>query len=180
MTAAGFAQRHSHRMAGQCGIPVAGIALCLSRFPDPGDATLELRNTGPKDTVLNLGIMLANGARQYPTAITLVLTDAEGRQHHAELAGPAILNGRIDPFIVPFPSGASLRLPLHISEWVLYASGHMEEISSLDPKKHYTVQAQFTGKSVGQAEANADVKGLVLIPYWTGVVVSNIVAIGPK
>jgi hypothetical protein len=124
---------------------------------------LEVRNAGPKDAVLNLGIMLANGARQYSTAITLVLTDAEGKGHHAELAEPAgVTSGRLDPFIVPLPSGASLKLPVHISKCLWYASGHIEDFEP-DPKKHYTVQAQFTGKGVSQAEANLDVKGIALL-----------------
>jgi hypothetical protein len=179
LTATAFGQRPSRETAGTCGAPVAGIELCLSRSPQPDGATLEVKNTGPKDAVLNLGIMLANGARQYPTAITLVLTDAEGRQHHAELAEPAMVGGRLDPFIVPLPSGASLKLPLHISKYALYASGHMEDFRP-DPNKRYTVQAQFTGKGVSQAEANLDVKGIALMPYWTGAAVSNSAAIGPK
>jgi hypothetical protein len=141
---------------------------------------LEVRNTGPKDAVLNLGIMLANGARQYPTAITLVLTDAEGKEHHAELAEPlGLISGRLDAFVVPLPSGASLKLPLQISKCIWYASGQLEDFE-LDPKKHYTLQAQFTGKGVSQTEAGLDVKGIALMPYWTGTVVSNTVAIGPS
>ncbi|MGD1082855.1 MAG: hypothetical protein ABR881_31455 [Candidatus Sulfotelmatobacter sp.] len=141
---------------------------------------LEVRNTGPNDTVLNLGIMLANGSRQYPAAITLVLTDAEGKGHRAELAEPpGVIGGRLDPFIVPLPSGASLKLPLHISKCFWYASGQLEDFEP-DPKKHYTLQAQFTGKGVSQAEAGPDVAGIALMPYWTGEVVSNTVAIGPK
>lgn len=68
LTATAFDQGHSFRTAGKCGKPVTGIALCLSRSAEP-DAMLEVRNTSPKDAVLNLGIMLANGARQYPTAL---------------------------------------------------------------------------------------------------------------
>jgi hypothetical protein len=179
LTATVFGQGHSSRIAGKCGRPVAGIALCLSRSSEPG-AMLEVRNTGPQDAVLNLGIMLANGARQYPTATTLVLTDAEGKEHHAELAEPAgVISGRLDPFIVPLPGGASLKLPLHISKCLWDASGQLEDFEP-DPNKHYTVQAQFTGKGVSQAEAGLDVKGIALMPYWTGAVVSNTVAIGPK
>jgi hypothetical protein len=179
LTVTVFGQGHGSHIAGPCGRPVAGIALCLSWSAEPG-AMLEVRNAGPKDAVLNLGIMLANGARQYSTAITLVLTDAEGKGHHAELAEPAgVTSGRLDPFIVPLPSGASLKLPVHISKCLWYASGHIEDFEP-DPKKHYTVQAQFTGKGVSQAEANLDVKGIALMPYWTGAVVSNTVAIGPK
>jgi hypothetical protein len=179
LTATVFGQGHSFRIAEKCGKPVAGIALCLLRSAEPG-AMIEVRNTAPKDAVLNLGIMLANGARQYPTAITLVLTDAEGKEHHAELAEPpGVIGGRLDPFIVPLPSGASLKLPLHISKCFWYASGKLEDFEP-DPQKHYTLQAQFTGKGVSQAEANLDVKGIALMPYWTGTVVSNAVVIGPK
>jgi|SRR5208337_4194345 len=175
-----FGQGRSSLVAGKCGKPVGGIALCLSRSAEPGGATLEVRNTGPKDAVLNLGTMEANGARQHPTAITLVLTDAKGREHHAELAEPAgIASGWIGPFIVPLPSGASLKLPLHISKQIWYASGQLEDFEP-NPKKHYTLQAQFTGKGVSQAEAGHDFKGIALMPYWTGTVVSNAVAIGPK
>jgi len=62
--------------AGECGAPMTGIALCLS----PGRGTLEVRNIAVKDVVLNLGTMEANGMRQYPTAITLLLKDGTRRR----------------------------------------------------------------------------------------------------
>src|ERR1035437_379793 len=148
LTATVFGQGHSFRIAGKCGKPVAGIALCLSRSAAPDGATLEVRNTGPEDAVLNLGIM--EWTRQYATAL---------------------------PFVVPLPSGASLKLPLHISKCIWYASGQLEDFEP-DPKKRYTLQAQFMGKGVSQADP--DFKGLTLMPYWKGTVVSNAVAIGPK
>jgi hypothetical protein len=179
LTAPESGQQHSRDIAGKCGIPVAGIALCLSRSEEPGGGTLEVRNTGPKDAVLNLGIMRANGARQYPTAITLVLTDAEGRQHHVELTEPALVGGRVDPFIVPLPTGASFELPLRLSKYAFYPSGDLKDFRP-DPKQRYTVQAQLTGKGVSRAEANLDVKGIALMPYWAGAVASNAVVIGPE
>jgi hypothetical protein len=176
LTATVFGQGHSFRIAGKCGKPVAGIALCLSRSAAPDGATLEVRNTGPEDAVLNLGIM--EWTRQYATAINLALTDAKGKEHHAELAEPTgVIGGRILPFVVPLPSGASLKLPLHISKCIWYASGQLEDFEP-DPKKRYTLQAQFMGKGVSQADP--DFKGLTLMPYWKGTVVSNAVAIGPK
>jgi hypothetical protein len=160
---------------GKCGDPVAGIALCLS----PGRGMLEVRNTGAKDAILNLGTMVANGAQQYPTAISLVLKDANGKEHHAELAEPmGVIGGRLDPLIVPLPRSASLRLLLDISgtrPW--YTLGQIEDFKP-DLKKHYTLQAQFTGKGISEAEANLDLKGIALMPYWTGAVVSNVAAVG--
>lgn len=162
-----------------CGAVVEGIALCLSPSAQSGRVTLELRNTGPKDAILNLGIMLANGARQYPSAISLTLTDATGKVHQGVLAEPVIVAGRLDPFIVPLPNGASLILPLDLTKYALYTSGQIEELRP-DPTKPYTVRAQFTGKGISQAEANLDVKGLALMLYWTGIALSNTVATTKK
>lgn len=164
---------------GRCGTPVGGIALCLSRSAGLGGVTLELRNTGPKDAILDLGIMLANGARQYPTAITLTFRDEIGKEHHGVLTEPGLVAGRLDPFIVPLPNHASLKLALDISKYTLYASGQIED-SRPDPTKRYTLQAQLTGKGVNQTEANLDMKGIALMPYWTGTLVSNKVTTAPK
>jgi hypothetical protein len=162
----------------QCGASVDGIVLCLSRSNESGGFTLDLRNTGPRDALVNLGVMLANGARQYPTAITLTLSDEAGKQHHGVLAEPVGVAGRVDPLIVPLPNGASLRLALDISKYVYSASGHIEDFRP-DRTKRYTVEAQFTGHGVTPTEANLDVKGIALMPYWTGTLVSNTVATAP-
>jgi hypothetical protein len=177
VTASAFGQQPTG--TGQCGTPIEGVALCLSRSAEPGVVTLELRNTGPKDAILNLGVMLANGARQHPTAVTLTFRDATGKQQHGVLAEPGVVGGRLDPFIVPLPNRASLKLALDISKYALYASGHIEDLRP-DPTKRYTIQAQFTGRGVNQAEANLDMKGIALMPYWTGTLVSNTVATAPK
>jgi hypothetical protein len=164
----------------KCGSPSNGIALCLSPLAEHDGVILEIKNTGPEDAVLNLGIMLANGARQYPRAVTLLLIDSEGKQHHAELAEPTLIAGRVDPFIVPLPKGASLKLPLYFFKYFNFAANHVMEEFKLDPVKHYTVQAQFTGIAISQATANLDIKGIALMPFWTGTVSSNNIEIGAK
>jgi hypothetical protein len=172
-----FGQTHGSREA--CGDPVAGIALCLSRSVG-ADAVLEIRNTAPNDTVLNLGIMLANGGRQYPTSIALVLTDAEGKEHHGKLDEPAGVASRVDPLVVPLPSDASLKLPVELSRCLWYASGQLENFA-FDPKQPYTLRARLTGRRVSPAdEPNLDMKGIALMPYWTGAVVSNTIALNPR
>jgi hypothetical protein len=37
----------------------------------------------------------------------------------------------------------------------------------------YFLEAQFSGRGLTQQEANLDVKGLALMPYWTGSISSN-------
>ncbi len=140
---------------------------------------LEVKNTGEKDAVLNLGIMLANGARQYPSAITLTLRDAEGREHQFVLFEPAVIAGRLDPFILPLPKGADMRLPIDLSKYLLMTDRHIEDPPRPDTTKQYLVRAEFAGEGVTQAQANLDVKGLALMPFWLGKAVSNTVKTGP-
>lgn len=163
----------------QCGTPVDGIVLCLSPF-EQDEAILEIKNVGDKSAVLNLGIMLANGTRQYATAITLTLRDAAGREYHGVLAEPAMVAGRLDPLILPLPNGASFRLPLELSKYALYTGNRITDPPRADSTKQYTVQAQFTGRAVSQTEANLDVKGIALMPYWTGTIRSNPVLTAQK
>lgn len=178
LTLAGWDSLHNRHREEGCGTSVAGLQLCISPGPQAAGATLEVKNTGPDDAVLNLGILLGNGSRQYPTAIRLLLTDGKGRQHYAELAVPGIIGGRVDPFVLPLPSAASLTLPLRISNYI-DSSGQVENWGT-GPQKSFMVQAQFTGKGVSQAEANRDMKGIALMRYWTGTVVSNTVKIGKE
>ena len=40
---------------------------------------VELRNASQSDLVINLGTMLANGKKQYPKEIVLILIDSQGK-----------------------------------------------------------------------------------------------------
>jgi hypothetical protein len=65
--------------------------------------------------VLDLGIMLADGKKQYPTAIALSLTDAHGRSRRLELRGPSYILGRVDPLVAPLPVGAAFSIPVDLN-----------------------------------------------------------------
>jgi len=53
--------------------------------------------------------MLANGKKQYPEAIILVITDSRGTFHEMGFAGdPWAIAGRVDPFVLPLPAGARI------------------------------------------------------------------------
>jgi hypothetical protein len=172
LSATAFAQqsnRHEHHQ--KCGRPVNGMCLCLSQSGDGDGLTLELRNIGDKDAVLNLGIALANGARQYPTAIALIFRAAGGREFRNQLQGPGVIAGRMDPFLVMLPSDASLKLTLHRSQYSLFFR------DTSGDHKHYSVQAQFVGEGVNQSRANLDLKGIALLHYWTGTLDSSAVLV---
>ena len=131
---------------------------------------VALRNAGPNDLVVNLGMMLANGKRQYPNAVALTLTDAQGKSRRLDLREPGMIAGRVDPFVVPIPVDATFSIPVNLDRYWPAVSNEFDY--KLKPGT-YSLEAQFTGRSVSQREANLDVKGIALMPYWTDTVTSN-------
>jgi hypothetical protein len=131
---------------------------------------VELRNVGQNDLVTNLGTMLANGKRQYPSAVALVLTDAQGKSRRLDLRGPWYVAGRVDPFVVPIPVGATFSIPVDLDKY--WAAESKEFDYKLKPGS-YSLEAQFNGRSVSQQDPNLDMEGIALMPYWTGTVTSN-------
>ena len=179
LTAAAFCQpaQQPHET---CGKPANGIALCLSPSEERNGIILEIKNTGPKDALLNLGIMLDTGQKQYPNAIQLLVVDSEGKQHYAELAEPTWIGGRVDPFILPLPDSASFKLPLHLSKYFYFTAGHVIEEFKPDPMKHYIVQARFTEIVLRKDQADFNIGMIPITSFWTGSVNSNSVEVGPK
>jgi hypothetical protein len=126
---------------------------------------VELRNAGENDLILNLGSMLANGKKQYPDAVVLTLTDSQGKPQRLALQGPFYIAGRVDPLVLPIPIGSTFSIPVDLNRY-----GPPDY--KLKPGT-YSLEAQVTGKGVSQQEANLDVKGIALMPYWKGTVTSN-------
>jgi hypothetical protein len=153
------------------GETVSGLQLTIHREPAERvqskfpNFRIELHNAGETDLILNLGSMLANGRKQYPDAIVLVLTDSQGKSEKLELQGPAGVAGRVDPLIVPIPVGSAFPIPVDLEKYGPY--GYTWKPGS------YSLEAQLTGRGVSQADANLDVKGIALMPYWRGAVESN-------
>jgi hypothetical protein len=139
----------------------------------PGKAPrfrVELRDAGENELVLNLGLMLDNARKQYPNAVFLILTDALGRSRRFDLLEPAVIAGRADPFVVPLPVGATFSIPVDLDKY--WAAKSKDFDYNVKPGT-YSLEAEFTGRAVSQQEANLDVKGIALMPCWTGTVTSN-------
>lgn len=158
------------------GEPVGGLQMSI--YPDlvsRADSKLpkfrvEFRNAGESDLILNLGTMLANGKKQYPNAIVLTLVDARGKSRRLDLREPWFVAGRVDPLVLPLPTGAAFSILVDLDKYWPAASKEFDY--KLKPGS-YSIEAQFTGRGVRQQEANLDVKGIALMPYWTGTVTSN-------
>jgi hypothetical protein len=154
------------------GMPVDGLQISVLRAqpdsePQPSPRfSVELRNVGDHDLILNLGTMLANGKRLYADAITLLLGFPSGSERPLMLMGPAGVAGRVDPFVVPLPVGASYSVAVELTKYAPLGRGPL----NLE-RGSYTLQAQFHGEP--GVNPNLDMKGMVLMPYWTGAAVSN-------
>lgn len=148
-----------------------GPTLMLASTPEPHLFRVELHNPGSHDLVLDLGITLANGAKQYPNAIEFALTTSDGRiLHLVPIDDLAMVGGRVDPLIVPLPSGGTFSFLINLEKYL--SPQEKDWKLHLSPGR-YTLQAEYTGRAVPMTEANLDVKGIALMPYWVGRVAST-------
>jgi hypothetical protein len=125
---------------------------------------VELHNVEESDLILNLGIMLDNGRKQYPTAVFLNLTDAQGKSRRLDLIGPPAVAGRLDTFVLSLPVGATFSMLVDLDKYFAAAS---EDYDYKPTPGTYSLEAQFTGKGVPR-----DIDFL-LGQYWEGTVKSN-------
>ena len=155
--------------------PSSGPELRLDRDDRPTSKDgmpgfrITLVNTGHMDLVLNIGVLLSNGHRQYPSAINLLLTDAKGKTWEFSAGEPTSIAGRVDPFVLALPTGASFTLPLKLEDNFAF------RMVTADAKLAgpCTLKARFAGKGVPFDQANLDYKAVSLMPYWVGTVESN-------
>jgi hypothetical protein len=144
-----------------------GTANDQSDFPK---FRVELRNLGARDLILNLGFTLSNGSKQYPSALVLMIIGPDGKARQFDLIGPPGVAGRMDPLVLPLPVGSTFSLPVDVGK---YWAAQSKEFEYKFQRGSYSIQARLTGKVVSPQEANLDVKGIALMPYWTGTVTSN-------
>jgi hypothetical protein len=149
-----------------CGAPVSGLTLCLASVSGTDSASVEIRNDGSSDVLIQLGIMIANGAHQYPNAITLVLSDSNRVEIEGTLIDPPGVAGRVDPLVIPLPAGAAFRIPLRLSRYVFHAAGQAGELDFGGQRR--AIRAKLTGRRPDRSE---------LISFWTGTAVSNAITV---
>jgi hypothetical protein len=131
---------------------------------------MELHNVGERDLILNLGFTLSNGSKQYPNAFVLTIVDPQGKATQFDLMLPPGVAGRMDPLILPLPAGSAFSLPVDLGK---YWAAQSKEFEYKFERGAYSIEARLTGKAVSKQETNLDVKGIALMPYWTGTVTSN-------
>src|SRR5208282_3765702 len=156
---------------------------------------VEIRNVGEKDLLLLLGEMLANGKKQSPSAVRVLLTNPQGENLDCGVPGDGMIAGWVGPFIVPLPVGASYSLPIDLKNWT--ANWRW----CYPPQDIRRMLVPFTltaGKYVLRAQYSANAEkgnywptprepppryqqppdqilwaGIILMPKWIGTVTSN-------
>jgi RNA polymerase sigma factor (sigma-70 family) len=103
------------------GEPHNGLRVGLAQEEKAGAAggarlAVALENVGAGDLVVNLGAMLANGRKQYPSALRVTLTGAKVVRHLRRTF--TFVAGRVDPFVVPLPAGSRYTLRYDLAEFM--------------------------------------------------------------
>ena len=150
----------------------SGLRLSLSRVEQKSGRPLfrvKLENSGDRPLILNLGAMY--GGQQYLNAIHLLLAEADGKILYLQLLEGGLIPGRIDPLIVPLPAGATFTFRVDLTKYISLK----EKVWKLElGPGQYKLSAEYVGATVSQSQANLDMKGIALMPYWTGTVDSNV------
>jgi hypothetical protein len=121
---------------------------------------VELRNVGDTGLLLDLGSMTPDGARQYPTAVSLILSDGQGETQRLELRAPSQVNGAAKKtFLLPLPAGARFSFLVDLRNYWTIASQQFD--SSLRPGT-YSLLAQFNAFSEANVGEPLSAEGYVL------------------
>lgn len=137
-----------------------GLQLGLSITEDR-QLRVTMRNTGKKDTYLNLGMTLANGRRHYPSSLGLKVVDASSKRHAFTLLLPPI-GGRVDDYLVPLRANSSHTLRMKLSE---FWSPDGVLANKLEPGDYVV---SMTMKSDKPRNVNGDMVGVGLLNVWAG------------
>jgi hypothetical protein len=169
-----------------------GLQMSLRPGPKSPEAVrapqfnVEIRNIGDKDLLLVLGTMLSNGEKQYPDALRVLLTNAQGET--LDCQDPILLTpvgGWIGPLIVPLSVGASYSVPVDLNKWttgwkLCYGPRKTPPLTN----GKYTVRVQYAANKdywpapgiLRPRSSEPDQifwAGTILMPKWLGEVTSN-------
>ena len=129
-----------------------------------------MENQSDADFVVVLGYMLGNGRKMFPSAVSLVVTDQQGRTGELLYRAPPLVGGRIDDYTVALRNHSSYVLRVSLGD---YRTAHGELGSNL-ASGTYTIQATFEGLEA--RSANSDMLGIRLMNFRTGTVSSNVLS----
>jgi hypothetical protein len=130
---------------------------------------ITLINSGEKDLMVNVGMMLGNGKVLHPTAIGLCLIDSDGKSKELLFPMPSIA-GRVDDYIIPIRIGSTHTLTVSLTEfWDPKGAG----LNFILKPGTYEIYAQLDSRGI--RHVNSGTEGLVLMNIWKGILRSEII-----
>ncbi len=172
----GHSQSESQSIQSPAHVHSGSLQLTLIQVQDPSRSRLLVKfaNVGKHPLILSLGFTFG---REYPDAVHLLLTDAQGKTFLLDLLGPGVIGGIASPYDVHLSAGAIYALPIDLEDYIVHHIAHEEVIWASDlPPGHYTLKAEYTGLDAFHQPVNRPVRRTGLTPYWTGTVISNTLA----
>jgi len=126
-----------------------------------------IENVGEEDVIMNLGMMLANGKKQYPVAIRLRILDSQKRSRELHYGDPNVM-GRVDDYMVALRVGSRYSVRVSLDKfWCPNTKEFKLELAG----GTYEVSAHLTG--IGPTHPNTGTEGLDLLNFWIGELQSN-------
>jgi hypothetical protein len=165
------------------GPPVNGLRLRLEvparkdvKKP-PEHFSIVIENVSSRDLNVRLGYSLNNGRSHQPDSLELIArAGAEAPRRLIYFNGMGGIGGRVDPFVVPLPAGASYTLRCPFRNFVDPKSLRPIDVKARD----YRIAAYLMGKSVTRNDVNLDTLGQTMIRCWQGTIHSNDVRAWPS
>jgi hypothetical protein len=143
----------------------------------PEHFSIVVENVSDRDLNVRMGYSLNNGRAHHPNSLELIArVGGEAPRRLIYFDGRGGIGGRVDPFVVPLPAGASYTLRCPFRNFV-----DPESFRPIDLKaRDYRITASLTGKPVTENDVNLDTLGQTMIPCWQGAIHSNEVPASPS
>jgi hypothetical protein len=169
----GHPQSESRSIQSVAHVHSGPLQLTLTQVQDPSRPgfLVKFTNVGKHPLILSLGFTFA---KEYPDAVHLFLTDAQGKTLLLDLSGPGVIGGIASPYVVHLSAGEIYALPIDLKDYIVHHIAHKEVIWVSDlPSGYYTLKAEYTGLDAFHQPVDHPVRRAALTPYWTGTVISN-------
>ena len=134
---------------------------------------IQFENVGSEDTVLNLGITLANGKFHSPTKIRLKLVDTDNNIWDLEFSDKryAGIAGRVDEYLVFLRKNSSYSIKLGLDEF--WCPNKNQEFHVLKSKGFVKGTFQISATFGGAGFIHKKSIGEMIHYYWIGNLESN-------
>jgi hypothetical protein len=89
---------------------------------------IVLRNDSGADTTVVVGFALGNGLAYLPVGVSVRSTTPAGEEKFSYSPVPPVrVNGRVDPWLVPLPTGATYSFSVPTTHFWNLASGYLDQ-----------------------------------------------------